>query len=289
MKPEVFEGSIQKGTNQLYITTERQVIAKNGAFVKIAGNEIIYRVENIETINLKKKFDSRGKSLVVKGDFTYKIAPNDIINLSFQEYEAVSFSNLTTNESAYKVGEKIYAQGGSPSSNNTNLTGQYTEFTVQSIDDEGKILKLKMTRPGKYILPPSNPVSIMNQDGNVVYVDLQFEESPEQSILERQITYVENKEGSTSLGILYPIPQIVEEGELTLRKQILLLDKPYAGESIDGKICEMTFDFSPLNGIPLLPPASLDPHATFNEAIRVIEQKYLDLEKRISNLENRNS
>ena len=226
MKPEVFEGSIQKGTNQLYITTERQVIAKNGAFVKIAGNEIFYRVENIETINLKKKFDSRGKSLVVKGDFTYKIAPNDIINLSFQEYEAVSFSNLKTNESAYKVGEKIYAQGGSPSSNNTNLTGQYTEFTVQSIDDEGKILKLKMTRPGKYILPPSNPVSIMNQDGNVVYVDLQFEESPEQSILERQITYVENKEGSTSLGILYPIPQIVEEGELTLRKQILLLDKP---------------------------------------------------------------
>ena len=289
MKPEVFEGSIQKGTNQLYITTERQVIAKNGAFVKIAGNEIFYRVENIETINLKKKFDSRGKSLVVKGDFTYKIAPNDIINLSFQEYEAVSFSNLKTNESAYKVGEKIYAQGGSPSSNNTNLTGQYTEFTVQSIDDEGKILKLKMTRPGKYILPPSNPVSIMNQDGNVVYVDLQFEESPEQSILERQITYVENKEGSSSLGILYPIPQIVEEGELTLRKQILLLDKPYAGESIDGKICEMTFDFSPLNGIPLLPPASLDPHATFNEAIRVIEQKFLDLEKRISNLENRNS
>ena len=289
MKPEVFEGSIQKGTNQLYITTERQVIAKNGAFVKIAGNEIFYRVENIETINLKKKFDSRGKSLVVKGDFTYKIAPNDIINLSFQEYEAVSFSNLKTNESAYKVGEKIYAQGGSPSSNNTNLTGQYTEFTVQSIDDEGKILKLKMTRPGKYILPPSNPVSIMNQDGNVVYVDLQFEESPEQSILERQITYVENKEGATSLGILYPIPQIVEEGELTLRKQILLLDKPYAGESIDGKICEMTFDFSPLNGIPLLPPASLDPHATFNEAIRVIEQKFLDLEKRISNLENRNS
>ena len=289
MKPEVFEGSIQKGTNQLYITTERQVIAKNVAFVKIEGNEIFYRVENIETINLKKKFDSRGKSLVVKGDFTYKIAPNDIINLSFQEYEAVSFSNLKTNESAYKVGEKIYAQGGSPSSNNTNLTGQYTEFTVQSIDDEGKILKLKMTRPGKYILPPSNPVSIMNQDGNVVYVDLQFEESPEQSILERQITYVENKEGSTSLGILYPIPQIVEEGELTLRKQILLLDKPYAGESIDGKICEMTFDFSPLNGIPLLPPASLDPHATFNEAIRVIEQKFLDLEKRISNLENRNS
>ena len=52
MKPEVFEGSIQKGTNQLYITTERQVIAKNGAFVKIAGNEIFYWVEIIETINL---------------------------------------------------------------------------------------------------------------------------------------------------------------------------------------------------------------------------------------------
>jgi len=49
----------------------------------------------------------------------------------------------------------------------------------------------------------------------------------------------------------------------------------------------MTFDFSPVNGIPLLPPNSIDPHATYNEAIKIIEDKFSKLEERMLNLENR--
>jgi hypothetical protein len=53
-------------------------------------------------------------------------------------------------------------------------------------------------------------------------------------------------------------------------------------------MCEMTFDFSPIAKIPILPHDSINPHAMYNEGIKMIELKFIELEKRISNLENRN-
>ena len=287
MKPETFEGSIQKGTNQLYVTGERRVVAKNGAFVKLGNNSIFYRAENIEQINLRKKFISAGKELIVKGNLSYKIAPSDTLQITFDEFEAVKVSNVQEHENEYQFNEKIYAQGGVTSNSNTNLTGAYAEITITKIDDKGKILEVQLSSPGKYIIPPSNPVPAMDERGEVVNVDLEFEEASTLSILERQVTYVEPKDGNTHVGISYPLPQGVEEGEFTLSKQIIILDKPYAQDSLDAELCHMTFDFSPVNGIPLLPPNSIDPHATYNEAIKIIEDKFSKLEERMLNLENR--
>jgi hypothetical protein len=264
------------------------VVCKNGAFIKIGANEIFYRLENAETINLRKKFTCDDKELTLKGDFIYKIAPNDTLKVTFEEYEAIEISNIKPNESKYEFGQKIYAQGGVTSSSSSNLTGEYTEFTVIKVDDSGRIEELKITSPGKYIKPPSNPVKIMDSEGEVIEADIEFEETSQLSILDRHVAFVEERENKTIIGLSYPLPPTVEKGEFTISKQVLFLDKAYVGESIENHRCEMTFDFSPVNGIPLLPPASIDPHATFNEAVKIIEQKLLMLEKRISNVENRN-
>ena len=288
MKPEVFDGSIQQGTNHLYVTTERVVVCRNGAFVKIGANEIFYRLENAETLNLRKKFTCDDKELTLKGNLVYKIAPNDTLKITFEEYEGVAVSNIKPNQSKYNLGEKIYAQGGVTSSSSSNLTGEYTELTVTKVSDSGKIEQLEITSPGKYIKPPSNPVKVMDSDGEVIEADIDFEETSQLSILDRHVAFVEERENKTIIGLSYPLPPTVDKGEFNISKQVLFLDKAYVGDSIENHKCEMTFDFSPVNGIPLLPPASIDPHSTFNEAVKIIEEKLLALEKRISNVENRN-
>jgi prefoldin subunit 5 len=40
--------------------------------------------------------------------------------------------------------------------------------------------------------------------------------------------------------------------------------------------------------MPLLPPNSIDPQSTYNEAILIIEKKFQNLEKRITRMENMN-
>jgi len=290
MRPEFFEASIQKGSIDLYVTSPRKVAVKNGAFIELSDNEIFYKVENSQIINIKKKFTSLGKDLIIKGNFLYKISVNDKINITFEEKEAVEIvpDSIIHNSEKYSFGDKIYAQGGSVSSSSSNVTGQYTEFTVTEVDDKGKIVKLKITAPGKYISPPSNPVSLMDRQGNITKVNVIFDESFSSSIIERDVADVNVTENETHISLHYPLLAEIEKGELSLSKQVISLDKPYAYDSFESETCHITFDFSPINGIPLMPPNSLDPQATYNEAIRIIENKLRNMESRIVDLENKN-
>ena len=287
MKPEIFEASIEKGSDKLYVISNRQVGVKNGAFIKLGINDIFYRAENTETLNLKRKFTAEDKTLTIKGNYNYKLISSDSLNISFDEYEAVAVSAIEPHSEKYTVGQKIYVQGGTTSSSAENVTGEYTELEVEKTDSEGQVLSLIISKPGKYISPPSSPVEIMSEEGKIIKAKIEFDYSAETSLVQRHLTFVEGSGNETKLGIAYALPKEVKEGEFTLSKQIIYLDKPYASESLDGETCQITFDFSPVNGIPLLPPNSIDPQSTYNEAVKIIDQKFLDLEKRIKNLENR--
>tara|TARA_R110000851_G_scaffold248941_2_gene401448 strand:+ start:100 stop:969 length:870 start_codon:yes stop_codon:yes gene_type:complete len=288
MKPEIFEASVEKGSNKLFVISHRQVGVRNGAFIKLGVNDIFYRAENSETINLRRKFTAEDKVLTIKGNYNYKLTAGDSLNIKYEEYEAVLVSDVEPHSGKYSVGQKIYAQGGTTSSSAENVTGEYTELEVEKINDEGQILSLSISKPGKYITPPESPVEIMNEEGKITKATIEFDYSSESSAVERGLTFVEGESTTTRLGIAYPLPSAIKEGEFTLSKQIIYLDKAYAGESLDGDTCQITFDYSPVNGIPLLPPNSIDPQSTYNEAVKIIDQKFLEFEKRIKNLENRN-
>ena len=83
MKAETFEASIQRGSNQLYVRSDKTVTIKNGAFVKLGTNDIFYRAESSEKINLKKKFIRSENVLTIKGDYTYKLSPRDKGKITF--------------------------------------------------------------------------------------------------------------------------------------------------------------------------------------------------------------
>lgn len=288
MKPEIFEASVEKGSNKLYVISARQVGIRNGAFIKLGINDIFYRVEDSEIINFKRKFEVHNKVLTIKGNYNYKLISGDSLSINFNEYESVSISNIEPHTHKYSVGQKIYAQGGISSSSSENVTGEYTELEVKKINDKKQIISLIISKPGRYITPPENPVEIMNEEGKIIKADIEFDYSSESSLLQRDVTFVEGKASHTTLGISYPLPNGVKEGEFTLSKQVIYLDKPYSSESLDGETCQITFDFSPVNGIPLLPPNSIDPQSTYNEAVKIIDQKFQEFEKRIKGLENRN-
>lgn len=289
MKPETFSASIQNDSDRLYLNSNRHVVVKNGGMVIIDGKEVTYQAEKTETINLKKKFTNVDNLLKVKGDFSYKIFLEDVVNITFDEYQLESWEYTSENKtSGYEVGQKLYAQKGVTSSDPSNVTGSYAELTVKKVDDTGKILNLSITNPGKYIKPPKNPVSVLNEGGEILKMNLEFTEAESSSILEKEVkdTYYQN--GETYIELQYPISQFIENGELNLSKQIIYLHKPYALESSSSIPCQLFYDFTPKNNIPLIPIDAPDAEIIYNKAMRIIEEKFAKLEKRISNLENYN-
>jgi len=289
MKPEAFEAAIKSNTDRLYVIGNRKIVCKNGAFLSIGNNQVYYQLENSEIINIKRSFTGAKKVITIKGDFTYKIAAGDTLEITFSEHEAYSYSNIKQdNNFKYNTGDLIYSQGGICSSDRRNITGEYTEFTVTKVDPKGKILEMSISSPGKYIAPPQNPVKVMNDTGEFITVDVEYDEAESSSVLEKDVKKATFSDGKTQIELQYPIPDTVTEGLLSLKKQVIILNKKYGMPSVENVPCELSFDFSPIAKIPLLSHESLNPYAMYNEGIKMIEKKFIDMEKRISNLENRN-
>ena len=40
MKPEIFQASLERGSNKLYVQSDKQIAVRNGAFIKLGGNDI---------------------------------------------------------------------------------------------------------------------------------------------------------------------------------------------------------------------------------------------------------
>ena len=128
----------------------------------------------------------------------------------------------------------------------------------------------------------------MNVEGKTINAEIEFDSSPNASILERDITNVEFTGEGTKINISYPLPDGVKEGEIVIVKQALNLNKNYYGETLDAELCQITFDYSPVSGIPLLPPNSIDPQSTYNEAVEIIDRKFQLLDNRLKKLESLN-
>lgn len=284
MKPETFTASIEKGQDKLYISSNNTISYRNGAFVKLSTNDVFYRAESLEDLNIRRKFSIFKGEIFVKGNFTHKLFRNDLAKITFEEHEAESADFLESEIQDLKE-EEFFAQGGITSSSAENLTGKYASIILEMSENKPK---LKISEKGKYILPPPNPVSLMNENGKIIKANLSFDICAHASIIERDIVDVNFIGEGSILKLSYPLPHGVKEGEITVSKQQLTLDKIYHGDTLDGEVCQMTFDYSPVSGIPLLPPNSIDPQSAYNKAIEIIDQKFQDLEKRIQKLESIN-
>ena len=286
MKAGIFEASIEQNTNKLYTTTlYGDTVVRNGAFVKMGENQIFYRVEKGEKITIKKKFTTRENKLILKGNLEFKIAPADTLQIFITEQEAVGYSNISPHDYNYKIGEKIYAQGGITSSSRENITGEYACFEVTKLNANNQVLGMSLVSGGTYLVPPSNPVTLMNEDGAVFQVEIEFDISPNTFSVEREVSLVEGSSNETEITIIYDLPDGCTEGELLLTKKIIHIDRPYNNESFETEPCQITFDYSPINGIPLLPPNPVDPATSYNKGVEIIDSKLQEMEKRIVRLE----
>ena len=78
--------------------------------------------------------------------------------------------------------------------------------------------EVNIVEPGKYVIPPENPIIAENQDGKTIEVEAEFDYSSESSVFERDFTAVEFKDGKTHLHLSYPFPEEIDNAELILSK-----------------------------------------------------------------------
>ena len=288
MESVSFSGSIIKGSKDLYASSNYLVNAPNGAYVKIGKNEIFYQVESFRTLQLKKKFESHGNFITIRGNYTTQIVEGDSAKLYFSEKEAVSIGEIIDGGSKRTFGEIFTIQGGHLSSSNDNLSGSPTKIKVTAINKKGAIQESLIYEAGRYLTPPENPITAIDEAGNVIKIELEFDDAPEASVFDRDFTLVRFKNDITKLDMSYAFPKDIKSGEMILSKSVLVLEREYGGDSIINTPCQTSADFSPVNKIPLMPPNSVAPHAIYNKAMEKIDERLQDLERQIARVKAKN-
>ena len=288
MKSQFFKGTINEGSTELYASSEYDVVAGNGTFVKIGKNEIFYQIERSKKLNLKKRFESHSNYLTIKGDYRRQISPGDNAKLYFGESEAVSVTKIVDGGKSHQFDDTFHVKGGFLSNTSDNLNGQPATLKVTSAHKDKSVQELKIENPGRYLTPPENPVMAKDQDGNIIQIEMEFDQAAETSIFERDFKGVEYKDGKTFLHLNYSFPVEIKSGELILSKSVIGLSREYGASSVTNTPCQTCEDFSPINKIPLMPPRTISAHSIYNKAMETIDQRFQDMEKRLTRLENRN-
>ena len=289
MKTEIFNASVKTGSRELYTTANSsRVTAPHGAFVKISSNETSYKIDTLKSLTIKRRFETLDRSTIrIKGNFDFKITPEDEVSIYHDQYRASSVEEILEQEGAYEIDEILYCQGGIVASSTSDLTGKMSEVQVSNVDEKGKAAKIKITEAGVYSVIPSNPITAINEKEKPVLLNMSFEVLDDSSVVDRTVSGVNSSSTYTDASLSYKLPPGVEEGEIIIRKQIIILDREFSNENVYAETCSIMKDFSPSNKFPLMAPNSPTAHTIFNIAVEMIEEKFTNIENRLKQLEKR--
>ena len=288
MKAEVFEGTIPKNSRKLYTVANGSIItAPHNSFLKIGSSDTLFKVENSESITIKRTFSAiDSSSLKIKGNYENRILKGDLIKIFFEEYTATNVSLIEGN-SKFEEGDILYCQGGKPTISPKDITGKKCQLIVTSVNKEKEITGVRVLNPGAYVEPPQNPVTAINETEKPIKVSLNFELVENATSVERDVTKIASSSIDTDINLSYDLPIGVTEGEVIIEKYAIYLDRDYAFEDVYNEVCTITRDFSPSQNLPLMAPNNPSFHVVYNKAIEMLEGKISSMENRIKALEHR--
>ena len=288
MKAEVFEGTIAKNSRKLYTVANNGFIATpHDSFVKIGENNILFKIESSNKITIKRPFTASGKNTIkIKGNYENRILKGDLVNVFFDEYIASSL-RLSKASSSLEEGAILYCQGGMPSISSKDITGKKCQIVIDSVNEEGEVANVSISYPGRYVVPPENPVTAINELEKPIEVFLDFDLAETSSSAERNITKISASSIDTELELSYELPIGVTEGEIIIEKFLINLDKDYLYDDAYNEVCAITKDFSPSYDFPLMAPNNPSFHSVYNKTIEMLEEKLSSIEKKIAILERR--
>lgn len=260
-----------------------------GNQVKIGSDNISYTVAKVNKIYYIKDFSVLNpKTIEIKANIGIDLMPEDVLTLSYKEFEVLTIFGITNPGRDYKEGQIIYLSGGDLSvSLEHNLTNP-ASFQVTKVDENGGILEVGLHNNGVYVnVPPKNNEIFSNDEGSGAILDVEFKPIDNRKILDRTITHLDNKTTSCNLYLNYDIPSKLKTGKLSVEKYEILLSSNYVGDTQINVPCQICRDFTPNLGIPLMAKNSFSFEMIYNHGVTLVDNNLKALNDRITELENK--
>lgn len=282
-------GNIKKNTNRLISTSFSDWSAvRDGTFIKFDGDSHFYTASHTEKRTFLKDFIVfKPNVLKVDEDCGVNINEGDTLNISFKEYELATLYKIISSGKGYRVGDHVTIGEGVASLNIQDHTLNSTVLEISKVENNGEITEVTIINRGKYIDPPNKITPLKGGIGSGASAEVSYKLTDHRTFINRDIQSIEFKGSSTFVTLVYPLPDGIKEGKLSVEKWEILLTTPLKGENKVNQTFQITRDFTPNYGMPLIAKNSLNQELYINHVLGVLDQKIAELEGRVKELEKK--
>lgn len=283
------KASIIGNTNKLYSSSLADWSGiREGSYFKFVEDNSFHVVNKKEKIFYIKDAEVLNSTILkINSDISAELQSEDILTITYKEYEISRLVQILNGGKGYRVGDILFIKSGTPSSDVQNNISLIATFEVAEIQSGGAISKINIKYHGKYLVAPENRVNLLGGNGEEAFFEVEFKLIQERQRIEKDIKQVEIFPNHTLIHLVYGLPEGLKEVKISTEKWIMFLDSDYMGDTKLNKEFEIAKDFTFNYRIPLLVKNSFAIETVFNEAVSILENKILELENRITLLENK--
>lgn len=257
-------------------------VMRKNSLIFIDKDTTSYIIGNTEKLNFIVDFILQHNNIIeITGNFEHYFLRDDIITVSYKEYELLVIKNIIAAGSGYKVGDTVLCSGGNVSINTFDNTKYNTILQVEEVDPNGAIIKLKIINKGRYLSAPESNNKIIGGHGRDAEIEIEYVLSSHRAMIERQVLNAFNQNHNTILELNDNLPTNVRSGKISIEKYIGYLTTNYVGETKRNADYHIVRDQTPFLQLPLLSKNSPKTEEFYNHTILELDRKLRELDERL--------
>ncbi len=274
--------SIKYGTNKLVSSTQcHWGKVANGSHFKFNKDQSYTEILSAKEIFYIKDFETKNNNvLYIKENLFPMITANDMIEVTYKEYELSEIDIIVSAGRGYGIGDIVYFQGGELSRDlHTGIS-----IKVTNVNDNGGILEIEILEKGKYLVPPESLCETStNGFGERAQFSFRSQELGQRGWIDRAIVDIKYNNSQTLLTLAQAIPDGIKNGKLNVKKWEIILKDLYYSRSSDviAEPYEIINDIIPYTNIPKLSFGHGSPHTVINQGFSKVSQHLLDHNTRL--------
>ena len=281
MKLVNFCAYIDKGSDQLICQSDKNFLSIDESFSvriedesyeirEIKKEEVWYSFKNIK--NQEKRY------LSTSGAPANKLFPKDFAEIYLSQYSVREFGMIVENGEGYQENEVIVFED----------FGGKCNLRIDGVNESGGVTSLHIDHIEDFYISGHREIEFSSIKGKGCKIVIELADTKKKKVLPKNIKTCFFSRGVYYIDFEYEIPEYIEGGQIKIYRPTCTLDKKNLQDLEDQIVCiAQRVNYTPKMQIPIVQKGTINAYKMYNEGATIIEDKFMELEKRIIELESR--
>tara|TARA_B100000683_G_scaffold88302_1_gene87177 strand:+ start:388 stop:1236 length:849 start_codon:yes stop_codon:yes gene_type:complete len=281
MKLVNFCAYIDKGSDQLICQSDKNFLSIDESFsVRIEDESYeIREVKKEEAWYSFKNIKNQGKQyLSISGAPANKLFPKDFAEIYLSQYSVREFGMIVENGEGYQENEVIVFED----------FGGKCNLRIDGVNESGGVTSLHIDHIEDFYISGHREIEFSSIKGKGCKIVIELADTKKKKVLPKNIKTCFFSRGVYYIDFEYEIPEYIEGGQIKIYRSTCTLDKKNL-QDLEGQIVciAQKVNYTPKMQIPIVQKGTINAYKMYNEGATIIEDKFMELEKRIIELESR--